>query len=313
MVERAKIGIVYRDRPPELFLDAPSEGMPWTLVPFQESVVLSGPLVPEKDFLAVFFSPDSDAPEIQRHISNMFPGAGMIGYSQRGQLPPQAFVAFLQNHDQVGNRAFGERLGQLAASDTLAAVTAVLLLAPQPPLLFMGEEFAAAQPFLYFCDFAENPALAQAVTEGRRREFAQFKRFADPAVRERIPDPNAVGTFAACVLDWSALERPPHSQVLLLCRHLLQLRQQEIVPRIAGIVGNAAVTRIGRRALRLRWTCRDGLLDLHANLGPQEAVTARAPAGRLLFATANCGTETLAGGRLPPWSVAWHFTETPTA
>ena len=239
------------------------------------------------------------------------------GGAPRGEpsdhLPPTAFINFLQTHDQVGNRAFGERLGQLAASDTLAAVTAVLLLAPQPPLLFMGEEFAAAQPFLYFCDFAENPALAQAVTEGRRREFAQFKRFADPAVRERIPDPNAVGTFAACVLDWSALERPPHSQVLLLCRHLLQLRQQEIVPRIAGIVGNAAVTRIGRRALRLRWTCRDGLLDLHANLGPQEAVTARAPAGRLLFATANCGTETLAGGRLPPWSVAWHFTETPTA
>ncbi len=223
-------------------------------------------------------------------------------------LPPTAFINFLQTHDQIGNRAFGERLGQLAAPDALAAVTAVLLLAPQPPLLFMGEEFAATQPFLYFCDFG--PDLAQAVTDGRRREFAQFARFADPAVRERIPDPNAVGTFAACVLDWSALDQAPHCQALMLCRHLLHLRQQEIVPRIAGIVGNADITRIGRHALRLRWTCQDGLLDLHANLGPQEARSASAADGRLLFATANCGTETLSGGRLPPWGVAWHFTET---
>lgn len=230
-----------------------------------------------------------------------------------GHLSPTAFINFLQTHDQVGNRAFGERIGQIATPEALAALTAILLLAPQPPLLFMGEEFAAAQPFLYFCDFAENPALAQAVTEGRRHEFAQFKRFADPAIRARIPDPNAVATYASCVLDWSALERPPHNQALLLCRHLLHLRQQEIVPRIAGIVGTADVTRIGRRALSLRWTCHDGLLELHANLGPQETPCSASPAGRLLFATANCGTEALAAVRLPPWSVAWHFTENPTA
>jgi diguanylate cyclase (GGDEF)-like protein len=88
MIEHSKIAIMYRDLPPQLFLDGTPEGMPWTFVSFQESAVLNGPLMPEKDFLAVFFSPDSDAPEIQRHISNMFPGAGMIGYRNSGKYPP---------------------------------------------------------------------------------------------------------------------------------------------------------------------------------------------------------------------------------
>ncbi len=88
MVERAKIGVIYRDRPPQLFVDAPPEGMPWTFVSFQESDVLNGPLAPGKDFLAVFFRPDGDFFEIQRCISNRFPGAGLMGYGQSGLLPP---------------------------------------------------------------------------------------------------------------------------------------------------------------------------------------------------------------------------------
>ena len=112
------------------------------------------------------------------------------------------------------------------------------LLAPQPPLLFMGEEFAASQPFLFFCDFG--PELAQAVTEGRRREFSRFARFADPAVRESIPDPNAAASFEACVLDWSAIERVPHRATLELHRQLLTLRRQSIVPRLTGM-GNGCL------------------------------------------------------------------------
>jgi malto-oligosyltrehalose trehalohydrolase len=114
-------------------------------------------------------------------------------------LPPAAFVNFLQTHDQVGNRAFGERLAALAEPDALAAAATVILLAPSPPLLFMGEEHAAPVPFLYFCDFG--PDLARAVTAGRRQEFARFDRFADPAARSAIPDPNDPRTFQRSKLD----------------------------------------------------------------------------------------------------------------
>lgn len=108
-------------------------------------------------------------------------------------LPPTAFVAFLQNHDQVGNRAFGERLRALANDDALRAATALLLLAPHVPLLFMGEEDGSTQPFQFFTDYRGE--LADAVREGRRREFAAFPAFADPAHRDTIPDPNDVATF----------------------------------------------------------------------------------------------------------------------
>ena len=125
--------------------------------------------------------------------------------SARGEpsahLPPTAFVPFLQNHDQVGNRAFGERLCSLASEQALRAATTVLLLAPAPPLLFMGEEFGAATPFLFFCDFG--PQLAAAVTAGRRREFARFARFSDAQAQAQIPDPNDVHTFESSKLDWA--------------------------------------------------------------------------------------------------------------
>jgi 1,4-alpha-glucan branching enzyme len=182
----------------------------------------------------------------------------------------------------------------------------VLLLAPQPPLLFMGEEFAAAQPFLFFCDFGGE--LASKVTAGRRREFASFARFADPAERERIPDPNVEKTFTACVLDWTALERAPHHVVLRLHRRLLALRRQWIAPRLAGM-GNGApkLTLLSKRTLRLLWRLGDGSgLSLVANLGEEEF--AMAPeAGNRLFATSNLTPALLATGRLPPWSVAWHL------
>ncbi|HDR9035688.1 TPA: malto-oligosyltrehalose trehalohydrolase [Burkholderia vietnamiensis] len=108
-------------------------------------------------------------------------------------LAPTSFVAFLQNHDQVGNRAFGERLRALANDDAVRAATALLLLAPQVPLLFMGEEDGSTQPFQFFTDYRGE--LADAVRDGRRREFAAFPAFADPAHRDAIPDPNDLGTF----------------------------------------------------------------------------------------------------------------------
>jgi len=225
-------------------------------------------------------------------------------------LPPGAFIDFLQNHDQIGNRAFGERLCHLAPAAALDALTAVLLLAPQPPMLFMGEEFAAAQPFLFFCNFG--PELAQAVTDGRRREFARFAKFADPAVRERIPDPNAERTFAACVLDWDAYEQPGHRERLALCRQLLALRQRHLVPHLAGMTsGQAHVTRLGERGMSIAWTlgdkCRWTLL---ANLANLPVAHAPVPDGRCIFTTPWWNPAPHGGFiTLPPWSVAWFLTE----
>jgi len=225
-----------------------------------------------------------------------------------GHLPPGAFVNFLQTHDQIGNRAFGERLCHLAAPERLAALAALLLLAPQTPLLFMGEEFAAAQPFLFFCDFG--PDLAAAVTAGRRREFAGFARFADPAARERIPDPAAPLTWAGSVLDWSALDRAPHRETLELHRRLLDLRRREVAPRLAGMGGGARVSRLGPDTLRVVWTLGDGSgLELLANLGDAPATGCAPGGGRLLYASPDLDLHALAAGTLPPWSVAWHLRE----
>ena len=229
-----------------------------------------------------------------------------------GHLPPTAFVNFLQNHDQIGNRAFGERLQQLMSEQALRAATA-LLLAPAPPLLFMGQEFAADQPFLFFCDFGAD--LAQSVTDGRRREFARFAHFADEAARQAIPDPNDPDTFARCRLDWSTLDDPAHRGWLDLHRALLALRQAEIVPRLKGISGHAARAQlIGETGLMVRWTLGDGsLLTLLANLGDNElpAPVLQPPTGRRLHLEPASAAATLAAGRLPGWTAVWYLnTET---
>ncbi|HET7843641.1 MAG TPA: malto-oligosyltrehalose trehalohydrolase, partial [Xanthomonadales bacterium] len=141
-----------------------------------------------------------------------------------GALPPTAFVCFLQNHDQVGNRAFGERLATLADPDALRAAQVALLLAPHVPLLFLGEECGAREPFLYFTDHP--PALGDAVREGRRREFARFAAFADECARESIPDPNDESTFER--------SRPSHTGDTAFVRELLATRRREISPRLVG-------------------------------------------------------------------------------
>jgi malto-oligosyltrehalose trehalohydrolase len=232
-----------------------------------------------------------------------FRGGAIRGEPSR-HLPPLAFIDALQTHDQVGNRAFGERLCHLAPQPALEALTAVFLLAPQPPMLFMGEEFGAATPFLFFCDFG--PDLAQAVTDGRRREFARFERFADPASRASIPDPNAAATFAASLLDWSSLDRAPHARFLDFYRSLLTLRRVHVVPRLAGMPGAAAcfeVTTTG--ALKVEWRLGDGSrLALLANLGAAPVRCAPKP-GEVLYLSDGLTSAAHAAGELPPWSVAW--------
>ena len=118
--------------------------------------------------------------------------------------PGSAFVFCTQNHDQVGNRPFGERLNHQIDAGRYAAATALLLFAPETPMLFMGQEFAASTPFLFFTDF--DPELGRLVTEGRRAEFAAFRAFADPDMRDAIPDPQAEATFLASKLDLDGAE-----------------------------------------------------------------------------------------------------------
>jgi maltooligosyltrehalose trehalohydrolase len=138
-------------------------------------------------------------------------------------------VLFLQNHDQIGNRAFGERLHQLDQPDALNAATALLLLSPMIPLMFMGDEFAAEQPFLFFT--SHHGELAELVREGRRNEFAAFSAFTDPHKREQIPDPNAPQTFEASRPKLTATRQ---SAMQELYHQLLKIRHQQIIPRLPG-------------------------------------------------------------------------------
>ncbi|MDY6944109.1 MAG: malto-oligosyltrehalose trehalohydrolase [Pseudomonadota bacterium] len=211
-------------------------------------------------------------------------------------LPPTAFVSFAQNHDQIGNRAFGERLTQLATPERLRAGLAVLMLAPQVPMLFMGEEYGALQPFLYFCDYQGE--LAEAIRQGRRNEFASFGVFADEQRREQIPDPNACETYLASQLDHSDRERSPHREWLAYTSDLLRLRARHIVPLIPQIVAGATYETDGRM-LTVKWPLRSGkVLLLQANLG--DVARPAAPAAEPLYSTAEGSA---AGSELAAWQV----------
>ena len=220
-----------------------------------------------------------------------------------GNLPPTAFVAFLQNHDQTGNRAFGERLTRLAAPDLLRAATLLLLLSPQIPLLFMGEEWGETRPFLFFTDHGE--ALAAAVREGRRREFSRFAAFADPAACARIPDPNDPASFL-CSLPTPPEERTAE-QATWLAFHarLLALRAAHIVPNLPGCRALGAEV-LGPASVRAAWRLGNGaVLTIVANLGAANPGSTPLPLvpgpGALLAAVPEAG---LAPGTLPAASAA---------
>jgi maltooligosyltrehalose trehalohydrolase len=234
---------------------------------------------------------------------------GAVRGEPSGHLPPTAFVAFIQNHDQIGNRAFGERIADLAEFDAVKAMQAVLLLAPNVPLLFMGEEWGAVQPFCFFTDFHDE--LADAVREGRRREFKKFPEFASEEARAHIPDPNAFSTFAASRLDWSVPEQAEHAAWLGFVRELLRLRREAIAPRLLGLRGNAAQAAIlDDTALRVAWNLGDGsVLELIANLGNQTSKVGVEFEGEVLFASDLDLIAELREGRMPPWSVLWVLAE----
>jgi maltooligosyltrehalose trehalohydrolase len=218
-----------------------------------------------------------------------------------GHLPPSAFVTFLQNHDQIGNRGFGERLSHLAPPERLQLARAGLILSPQIPLLFMGEEWAASTPFLYFVDFSDDEALSAAVREGRRKEFANFKSFAEQHGDRTIPDPTLAETFERSRLDWREAGQSPHADVLAETRRLLRLRQEHIVPLTRTRFIGASASTPGPETLEVVWRYDGGILRFIAHFGAGLAEVETGGSWAVLWASP--GTEESGNlTKLPTWT-----------
>jgi maltooligosyltrehalose trehalohydrolase len=212
-----------------------------------------------------------------------------------GKLAPTTFVNFLQNHDQIGNRALGDRLESIADPKAIEAALAITLLAPMTPMLFMGEEWGSKAQFPFFCDFKGD--LADAVRKGRRSEYAwAYAKYGD-----EIPDPLAKSTFQSAILDWESRKEAPGKKRLALVQDLLAIRRREIVPRLAGAsFGDAQAADNG--LLTARWRMGNGAtLQLVANLSNNEIARKISAAS----GTPIWGGE--AGDLVPPWSVFWRI------
>jgi maltooligosyltrehalose trehalohydrolase len=169
-------------------------------------------------------------------------------------VPPWRCVVCLQNHDQVGNRAYGDRLHHRIDAAAFRTASALLLALPQTPLLFMGQEWAASTPFRYFTDHVE--PLGRLVTEGRRREFAAFSAFGDPRTRDLIPDPQAEATFRASQLRWEEIDIEPHASTRRLYGAMLRLRSGALTP--ATLADAATACAVDADTVALRRAGRDG-------------------------------------------------------
>ena len=186
----------------------------------------------------------------------------------------------------------------------MRAAYAVLLLAPSPPMLFMGEEWEAPQPFPYFCDF--EPELAAKVREGRKREFARFEKFAAIGGLAALPDPTSLETFHSAHLDWSVLQQRQHADTLDKFQRLLAIRQRDIVPLVPKIRSGTCTKLEASGAFAVDWALDDGsTLHLLANLTDHAVPVLARVAGRLIFATHPNIRAAMKRNELAPWSVTW--------
>jgi malto-oligosyltrehalose trehalohydrolase len=219
---------------------------------------------------------------------------GQLRGEPSGALGPAAFVNFLQNHDQIGNRALGDRLESLANDKAIEAALAITLLAPMVPMLFMGEEWGSTAPFPFFCDFQGE--LADAVRKGRRKEFAgAYAKYG-----AEVPDPLDQKTFQSTVLDWNGHDAAGR-QRLMLVQRLLSIRHREIIPRLAGArFGDAAAHDNG--LLSAHWRMGGGSeLRLLANLSGHDIPRAKPQ---------DVGTKIWGSDlsdAISPWAVVWHI------
>lgn len=211
------------------------------------------------------------------------------GRSPQG-LSAHHFVCYTQNHDQVGNRAKGERLEHLAGMDAAKVGLGILLCAPFVPMIFMGEEFAASTPFQYFADH-EDPAMARAVSEGRKREFAAFNFAAD-----EIPDPEDRATFLRSQLRWDELQEPKHAEMLAWTKQLIALRRNSAALN-DGDLSHLAV----EYDEAARWmVVGRGDLRIVANMGEAEMRVALLPGEHLLLSSREDVVLREASAVLPP-------------
>ena len=220
---------------------------------------------------------------------------GQLRGEPSGKLHPTAFVNFLQNHDQIGNRALGDRLESNVSASAIEAVLAITLLAPMVPMLFMGEEWGSKAPFPFFCDFEGD--LAEAVRNGRRKEFAGvYAKYGN-----EIPDPLDPLTFQSAMLDWQSLDEQAGRKRLALVRSLLAIRWREIVPRLADTTFGGAHAK-DSDLLTADWRMGDGTtLRLLANLSAGEIAREQSET----TGTPIWGDST--SGLVPPWSVFWRL------
>jgi len=226
--------------------------------------------------------------------------------------PPQplpAMVNAVHNHDQIGNRAFGERLDRLVPPPAMELALLLAVLTPATPMLFQGDELATERPFLYFADWEGE--LREAVRAGRRREFGHAE-----TPEHRLPDPCAPETFERCRLDWTEARTEAGARRERLLREALQARRQWIVPRQPLLAHGAhSARRVGGRGLQLRWRYTDRAeLVLDLNLG-EAPVTDTAPEPspplRAVFSHhwPDAAGGSGGGGAWPPWAARWRLRE----
>jgi 1,4-alpha-glucan branching enzyme len=215
-------------------------------------------------------------------------------------LPPTSFVAFMQNHDQIGNRAFGDRITEVASIAPVRAVASVYLLLPQVPMLFMGEEWAASQPFPFFCDFSGE--LGDLVRRGRREEFASFPQFNDPIEQERIPDPQARETFLSAKLQWEESTQVSHREWMAWYKRILATRREKIAPLLGTMPRTCGSYEVlGDGSVLVKWRTVDGTeLVLEANLSDQANDRFPASRGQMIWQQGNQKS-----GTSSPWFVRW--------
>ncbi len=221
------------------------------------------------------------------------------------QVPPNAFVSFLQSHDLVGNRVFGERVTSLLSAGQVRALVTVALLMPQAPMLFMGEEWGSSTPFPYFCDFHGD--LSAAVQKGRCEQLGKLPGVS-PEELKNAPNCGAQSTFRSAQLHWDELVQPEHAAWLDFYKGLLAVRQQRIVPLLQGLSGRCGRHEVlGPGGLKCLWTLAgEARLHLDANLWHEARRGFGAAAGEVLWVEGQASAD----GELGPWSVRWSLEST---
>lgn len=230
------------------------------------------------------------------------PHEGMTRGEPSVGLPATSFVIYMQNHDQVGNRIKGDRITGLASKDAVLALTAIVLLSPQVPMLFMGEEWASTVPFPFFSDAP--PEQRESTRQGRKEQLKSAPEHEDqtkPNISETV-DPTSLATFRSGKLDWDLRAKEPHSRWMLHYRTLIDIRRTEIIPRLSGLEGFASSYEVlSPKAVLISWTLADeSVLRVYANLDDNAHTGLASVIGRKIHLQGF-----LDDGRLGPWTVLW--------